>query len=289
MDSIFERLVLQEVERLDPHASTGRPRALSDEQTLCHIFRVLRTGMQWREVETEVSHTTILRRMHIWRTRGVFTTAYRNLIRTYKKLYPTQYYCMEYLRHCRYDNRRTLTSCIVHEKFGYTHRQKPRCLSTCTIAGPRDLIAPNGDGSNGMCTVGSVAVPSRPKPPSPRTSHGTPIPVSFRATRPAPSSPRAGRATTSPTPATTPPFDTRALPPPILDGGLVFAFDPKISGQGDGRRRPRAHVHEHAGSVRLAPQCDLLLVVRRGLRHHVVRTRRPPRMNALSHRCVCRR
>ena len=62
MDSIFERLVLQEVERLDPHASTGRPRALSDEQTLCHIFRVLRTGMQWREVETEVSHTTILQR-----------------------------------------------------------------------------------------------------------------------------------------------------------------------------------------------------------------------------------
>ena len=93
MDSIFERLVLQEVERLDPHASTGRPRALSDEQTLCHIFRVLRTGMQWREVETEVSHTTILRR--IWRTRGVFTTAYRNLIRTYKKLYPTQYYCVD--------------------------------------------------------------------------------------------------------------------------------------------------------------------------------------------------
>lgn len=51
--------------------------------------------MQWRALECEVSHTTVLRRMHTWRKRGVFEAAYRKLLRTYKQLYPTQYYCLD--------------------------------------------------------------------------------------------------------------------------------------------------------------------------------------------------
>ena len=58
MDAVFERFVLREAERANPHASTGRPRAISDECALRLIFRVLRTGMQWREVACDVSHTT---------------------------------------------------------------------------------------------------------------------------------------------------------------------------------------------------------------------------------------
>ena len=95
MDAVFERLVLREAERANPHASTGRPRAISDECALRLIFRVLRTGMQWREVACDVSHTTILRRMHTWRRCGVFDTAYRRLLKTYKKLFPTQYLCVD--------------------------------------------------------------------------------------------------------------------------------------------------------------------------------------------------
>ena len=51
--------------------------------------------MQWRALECEVSHTTVLRRMHTWRKCGVFKAAYRKLLETYKKLYPTQYYCLD--------------------------------------------------------------------------------------------------------------------------------------------------------------------------------------------------
>lgn len=95
MDIVFQRLVLKEAKRLYPDCQTGRPRVLTDETSLDLIFRVLRTGMQWRELKCEVSHTTVLRRMHTWRKCGVFETAYHKLLKTYKKLYPTQYYCLD--------------------------------------------------------------------------------------------------------------------------------------------------------------------------------------------------
>jgi IS5 family transposase len=51
--------------------------------------------MQWRELECEVHHTTVLRRMQAWRASGVFHSAYTALLKTYKKLHPTQYYCVD--------------------------------------------------------------------------------------------------------------------------------------------------------------------------------------------------
>ena len=95
MNHIFERLVLQEVANNCPENTFGRPRKLSDQDALKHIFRVLRTGMQWRQLQAEVSYTTVLRRMSLWKSRGVFETAYMKTLKTHKKLFPTQYYCVD--------------------------------------------------------------------------------------------------------------------------------------------------------------------------------------------------
>ena len=56
---------------------------------------ILRTGMQWREVESSVHYTTLLRRMHLWSSNEVFTAAYRRALKIYKRLFPTKHYCVD--------------------------------------------------------------------------------------------------------------------------------------------------------------------------------------------------
>ena len=62
LDSIFERLVVREAEIRCPTRSTGRPRTLCDARNVELMFRVLRSGMQWRELQCEVNYTTVMRR-----------------------------------------------------------------------------------------------------------------------------------------------------------------------------------------------------------------------------------
>lgn len=54
MSEVFQRVVLKSAETLDPPATRGRKRALSDMGALTHIFTILRTGMQWRELHAGV-------------------------------------------------------------------------------------------------------------------------------------------------------------------------------------------------------------------------------------------
>ena len=72
LSSIFERLVLLEAEARCPPSKRGRPRELSDSEALSVFFKVLRTGMQWREADGDVHYTTLLRRMHVWSKNHVF-------------------------------------------------------------------------------------------------------------------------------------------------------------------------------------------------------------------------
>ncbi len=56
LSEIFERLVMSQIERKCPQKRLGRPRDLDDTEALRLICKVLRTGMQWREVEGSVHH-----------------------------------------------------------------------------------------------------------------------------------------------------------------------------------------------------------------------------------------
>ena len=95
LSDIFQRLILQSAQRLAPEASCGRRRSLSDHEALEHIFSVLRTGMQWRELPSRVHCTTVLRRFHRWREQGVFQEAYTQVLATYRKLSPSTRYCVD--------------------------------------------------------------------------------------------------------------------------------------------------------------------------------------------------
>ena len=86
--------MLSEVGSL-PSAHTGRPQTLSPDVAIDHIFKLLRTGMQWRELTATVSYTTVFRRFQSWAHAGVFQRAYTRALRTYRRLHPTAYYCVD--------------------------------------------------------------------------------------------------------------------------------------------------------------------------------------------------
>ena len=85
LSKVFERIVLAEVERL-PRAPQGRPLKFSDADALEIMFKVLRTGMQWREVVAPVCYTTVFRRFQTWHLRGIFRDAYKKVLQTHAKL-----------------------------------------------------------------------------------------------------------------------------------------------------------------------------------------------------------
>jgi len=85
LSHIFQTFVLRYANLLAPRTKRGRTRILEDTIALDNIFKVLRTGMQWRELESCVHHTTILRRLHLWVSRGVFDAAYADALKVYKR------------------------------------------------------------------------------------------------------------------------------------------------------------------------------------------------------------
>ena len=71
LSHIFERLLLKEILKMGK-SRTGRPAKLGDEEALKCVFKVLRTGMQWREVDASVSFVTVFRRFQTWSKNNVF-------------------------------------------------------------------------------------------------------------------------------------------------------------------------------------------------------------------------
>ncbi|KAL1504805.1 hypothetical protein AB1Y20_008579 [Prymnesium parvum] len=91
----FARRILHHVQQVHPPSHVGRPRTLGDTEALHCMFRVCRTGMQWREVQASVSYSVVFRRMATWMQLGVFRDAYTDVLRLYKKLVPPTRYVID--------------------------------------------------------------------------------------------------------------------------------------------------------------------------------------------------
>ena len=95
LSAAFSRIIVQKANLLDPPHQKGRPRVLENESALQYMFQVCRTGMQWREVHSTVSYTTIFRTMHRWAKCGVFEEAYKKVLEVYKHIQPPTRYCID--------------------------------------------------------------------------------------------------------------------------------------------------------------------------------------------------
>ena len=51
VSNIFKQFILEEINRPAQNKSKGRPLILKNEEAIDCVFKVLRTGMQWREIQ----------------------------------------------------------------------------------------------------------------------------------------------------------------------------------------------------------------------------------------------
>lgn len=94
--ALYREFVRIEVARQFPEQRRGRPRIITFEQAYDGILRVLRTGMQWRQLDTvRVSYITVFKTMRRWIEASVFHTAYRRLLALYHRKRRPQHYCID--------------------------------------------------------------------------------------------------------------------------------------------------------------------------------------------------
>ena len=79
-----------------PVQNRGRPTKITFDDAYEDILRVVRTGMQWRQLQPKtVSFITVFKTMHRWVEADVFRTAYQRLLRLYQRRKSTRYYCID--------------------------------------------------------------------------------------------------------------------------------------------------------------------------------------------------
>jgi transposase len=89
LSTVFENLVLTKAQEAAPAHRTGRPRPLSDSQVTALLFKLLRTGCQWRELDCgNASFMGVYRRLQLWERNNVTEHAYQRALETYSKLRP---------------------------------------------------------------------------------------------------------------------------------------------------------------------------------------------------------
>ena len=95
LSEVFGRILLKTAQEVAPSSRYGRKRTLSDHDAANHIFTLLRTGMQWRELDVGVHCTTVFRRFHAWKREGVIQRAYTQTLSIYQKLHRCKRYCVD--------------------------------------------------------------------------------------------------------------------------------------------------------------------------------------------------
>lgn len=73
-----------------------RPMQLNVEEGVECLFRLIRTGMQWRELQvSSASYTTLFKHVHQWVARGIFQQAYAQLLQQYNRTQDGKYYIVD--------------------------------------------------------------------------------------------------------------------------------------------------------------------------------------------------
>ena len=93
---MFQNVLCSEIDRQFPISKTGRPRKLCTREAVRCVFLLLRTGMQWRELQPKnASYVTVAQTMHKWIGKGIFEDAYKKVLKLYMKHHPAKYYCID--------------------------------------------------------------------------------------------------------------------------------------------------------------------------------------------------
>ena len=93
LSQTYRNTLLSLVQETFPTQRRGRPRVLDPEDALDSLFRLIRTGMQWRELVPETaSYITVFKHTHRWATTGLFEKAYTRCLQAYSATHPARRY-----------------------------------------------------------------------------------------------------------------------------------------------------------------------------------------------------
>ena len=100
VDIILREYIVTCINQEFPPNQLGRKRRLVVSDAIEAIFKLLRTGMQWREVVCKcgASFSTVHRHFQLWCRAGIFTRAYTHVLQVYKNDIVTsgvKYYCVD--------------------------------------------------------------------------------------------------------------------------------------------------------------------------------------------------
>ena len=74
---------------------------LNIDEAIDGLFKLVRTGMQWREVEVaSASYSTVFKHAKRWVTEGIMHASYSQILHEHAKLHPEKYYIVDSCEKC---------------------------------------------------------------------------------------------------------------------------------------------------------------------------------------------
>ena len=95
LPKIVQNIFINEIDKKFPKYKVGKPRKFETSYIVNRIFKILRTGMQWSELEVNNgSSKTIYNLFNKYVNNGIFKKCYKKILNIYssRKNYKTKYY-----------------------------------------------------------------------------------------------------------------------------------------------------------------------------------------------------
>ena len=96
MNSIFKNKILLGITQHEASRPKRRPLSLDPSEAIDCLFKLVRTGMQWRELQpTTASYITVFKHTRRWIQTGIVHDAYASLLQEHVRKNPSKHYIVD--------------------------------------------------------------------------------------------------------------------------------------------------------------------------------------------------
>ena len=96
MNSIFKNKILLGITQHEASRPKRRPLSLDPSEAIDCLFKLVRTGMQWRELQpTTASYITVFKHTRRWIQSGIVHDAYASLLQEHVRNHPSKHYIVD--------------------------------------------------------------------------------------------------------------------------------------------------------------------------------------------------
>ena len=96
MNSIFKNKILLGITQHEATRPKRRPLSLDPSEAIDCLFKLVRTGMQWRELQPKTaSYITVFKHTRRWIQSGIVHDAYASLLQQHVRNHPSKHYIVD--------------------------------------------------------------------------------------------------------------------------------------------------------------------------------------------------